>query len=425
MFQGRRIVTLLISILASVLLWLYVVTNITPEATKPVGSIPIVVDGADTLRDRGLVITSQNPGYLSLDLKASRADLSKLTSKTILVSADASKIKEAGTHQLSCEVTFPDTVRGGDVDIQRKSVEYVTVSVTQLEKRSFPIQLVSIGSVKEGFLLEAASAVLNPAEVVVTGPEEEVSKIDKVIVEYDVSDLEDTETVTAPIRFLDKDKEEVSFSDLVETGNTEIELTLPVVRRRELTLGVSFIEGGGIKTENASVQLMPPSIVVTGPANVIDDLPDPYPLGEVNLEDMSSYYEVKTFLLNLPAGVTNKSGVTEVNAVIRLSGVKTDTISVSDIRILNKPNGYLTELSTQAVTLNVRGGEEEINQIKESNDNGIYVEVDLKDHLQTGAFTVKGVVYNPLHPNVSVQATVEGIAVKIYQPDQPFEPDNE
>ena len=157
------------------------------------------------------------------------------------------------------------------------------------------------------------------------------------------------------------------------------------------------------------------------------DMDDTLVVGTVDLSEVSSL-EVIPYNLELPAGVANISGETQAIATIRLSGVSMDVISVSDIRLINVPEGYEAEATTRTVQVSVRGSTEEIRVIRESRDNGIYVLVDLAEHNQTGAFTLSGQVVNSTHPGVGVSESAE-IGVVITQkpegseePTEPSEP---
>ncbi|MBQ2597504.1 MAG: hypothetical protein II581_06335, partial [Oscillospiraceae bacterium] len=99
--QGRKIVTLLISLLAASALWLYVVTSVAPEATARISDIPVTVDGSIVLEERGLIITEQQTESIWLELSSSRINLAKLNSSSIRIAADASKIRAEGTYELS------------------------------------------------------------------------------------------------------------------------------------------------------------------------------------------------------------------------------------------------------------------------------------------------------------------------------------
>ena len=413
MLQRRKIVTMLVSLLAAVVLWLYVVTAVAPEASTRVSGIPISIDGTIVLEERGLIITAQDVENLSMELSTSRVNLSKLNADSIRVNADASRIRSPGQYALSCTVTFPDTVRTGDVNILRKSVDVVTITVERLDRKTFPIELNWTGSIKEGYLLEAGSYVMEPDEVQVVGLEDEVAKIARVVVDYDVSELEETVIENVPIRFLDSNDEEIEFSGLTEANITQTTLTLPVLRTRELTLALDFIEGGGVTAENAIVEFEFDTIRVKGSADVIDALDDALVVGTVDLSAISDLEE-KSFTLNLPAGVENMSGETEVKATIRLTGVSTEILPVTDIRLVNIPEGYHAEATTRTARVSVRGSTDEIMAIFQNSDNGIYIVVDLSDCTQTGAYTVAGKVINSTHPAVSVAEHVD-ISVNISQ----------
>ena len=134
----KKFVFAIASFLAAILLWLYVVTVVAPEASTTVSGIPISIDGTIVLEERGLVITYQDVTTLSLSVNTSRVNLSKLNADSIRVNADASRIREPGEYALSCVITFPDTVRSSEVDLLRKSPDAVKITVSRLEKRPFP-----------------------------------------------------------------------------------------------------------------------------------------------------------------------------------------------------------------------------------------------------------------------------------------------
>ena len=434
MFQGRKLVTMLISLLAAILLWLYVVTIIAPELSFSVDDIPISIDGNFVLQERELVITNRDVTTMDLELSTARVNKAKLNRDTIRINADASKIRAPGTYKLPCEVTFPDTVRSSEVDIKGKNVDYVTITVSELKRKTFQIEpnWIGIESMGKDYLFEAENTVLEPEEIEVYGPQEEVEKIAKVVLNYDVSNLTETVIDKAVVQFLDEDGEEIEFSELTdialpedsfsEDGKPQISLTLPVYLTREIPLTILFEEGGGVKFENASFELSTPSIRVKGPADKIEELDstlqDGYlVLGTVNLSDIPDTNELeKTFPLELPAGVFNISAE-KIVATIHLTGVSTEKITISDIRLQNVPAG-LEPVHTKNVEVTVRGSTEEIRQIK-SNSNGIYVLVDLKDYTQPVNITLPGLVVNETHSDISIVEKTVNIDVVLALPTEP------
>ncbi|MBO4211822.1 MAG: hypothetical protein J5878_04115 [Oscillospiraceae bacterium] len=407
MKKSSKFLTLLGSFFAAVLLWLYVVTLVAPEASFTISNISIGIDGKIVLEERGLIITDQSRNTLSLDLRTSRVNKQKLNADSLRVYVDVSKIREAGTYPLSCIVTLPDTVRSSDVEILRKSVDSVNVTVSALKKKRIKIQPKWDGSVKDGYLFEAQSVTIEPAEIELDGPDYEIEKIDRAVVSYNVSALEQTEIVKdIPVTFLDKDGNELHFSENTSANATKVNLTLPVLRTKQIQLDVELQEGGGVGKDNVTLQLNPASIWVKGAADVIEKLSDTFILGQLDLSTVSNHEE-RSFPLLLQEGVANVSGETEVLVSIELKGVSSGTIPVSTIHLINVPAGYRAEASTRTVNINVRGSTEEINALKEDKNNGIYIKVDLSDYNQTGAFTVHGEIVNPNYPTISMGNSVE------------------
>ncbi len=400
----NKILTLLLSVLAAVLLWIYVVSSVAPETTGTVGSIPITVDGGLTLEERGLVVTDQSASRMSLELSTSRSILSKLTAENIRITADASKIQEAGEYSLSCKVTFPDTVNANEIDIIRRSVDMVKITVDKLESKTIPITLNWTGSVKDGYLFEVETVVLDPAEVTITGPKAELDKVSQAVVNYDISDLDQTTIEVLPLSLCDEEGTEVELSELCSASVDETMMTMPIARTKELKLEVKLIEGGGVKAENAKVTLDVETIHVKGAATVLDQMEDTFVVGSIDLAEVLDREE-RTFELTLPAGVSNISGETEVTATIVVTGVLRAEFNVSNIEIVNQPGGNLhAETSTRTVKVMIRGATSEVRSMTV---NDIRILVDLTGYDQTGAYTVPGRVVISKFPGVGVVGTVE------------------
>lgn len=425
MFQSRKILMLLASLLAAGLLWLYVVTTVAPEIIVRISNIPVTLDGSLVLEERGLVVTDQDIDSVSLEISTSRANLSKLNAETIRISADASKIRVDGAYELNYTITFPDTVRSNDVDILRKSSDNIHITVSQLKTKSVPVRLKWTGTVQEGYLFESESVAFDPAEITLVGPDFEVDPVQEAVVSCDISDRKETRIETLPVSFVDDKETELTFSEFTTASATEVQTTLPVTCTRELELTVNLEEGGGVRKENAQVEIEPSSIKVKGSAEVLNNLGDSLEIGTVEL---SSILKEATYQFNLtlPAGVTNMSGDDVADVKVTISDVANDTIYVSDIRLLNAPEGFEAKATSRTVKVTVRGTVKEIKKLKEEKNNGIYILVDLKNYDGTGEFTVTGKVVNDNHPSIGVKENVEiGVSITAPVPVTEPEPDTE
>ena len=406
--KSRKVVTMLISLLAAVLLWLYVVTAIAPEVTTNVSNIPINIDGTVILDNRNLMIVDQDVTSVALDISTSRANVSKLNANSIRVNANAGSLDHPGQFPLSCTVIYPDTVRDSEVSTVRISPAVVNVTVAKKKEISLPVKLNWTGSMKEGFLFDTENVEIEPRSVTVSGPAEEIAKIAECEVDYDVTSLEDSVVETVPLSFRDAEGETLELSELITVSDTQASVTLPVLRTKTLSLKLELREGGGVTAENAEITLTPETITVKGAAEVINALPDELVVGELDLATVEER-ETRSYSLPLPSNVTNSSGETSVSADIRIKGVRTDAISVSNIQLVNVAAGYQVEASTRTARVTVRGSIEEIRKLKQKTDSGVYIVVDFSnyDYERIGAFTVAGQVVNESYPSVSMPETVE------------------
>lgn len=406
--KSRKVVTMLISLLAAVLLWLYVVTAIAPEVTTNVSNIPINIDGTVILDNRNLMIVDQDVTSVALDISTSRANVSKLNANSIRVNANAGSLDHPGQFPLSCTVIYPDTVRDSEVSTVRISPAVVNVTVAEKKEISLPVKLNWTGSMKEGFLFDTENVEIEPKSVTVSGPAEEIAKIAECEVDYDVTSLEDSVVETVPLSFRDAAGETLELSELITVSDTQASVTLPVLRTKTLSLKLELREGGGVTAENAEITLTPETITVKGAAEVINALPDELVVGELDLATVEER-ETRSYSLTLPSNVTNSSGETSVSADIRIKGVRTDAISVSNIQLVNVAAGYQVEASTRTARVTVRGSIEEIRKLKQKTDSGVYIVVDFSnyDYERIGAFTVAGRVVNESYPSVSMPETVE------------------
>ena len=417
MFKGRKIITLLVSLLAAVLLWLYVITTIAPEMNVRIPNIPITVDGSVVLEERGLMVTNVATDSITLELNTSRVNLARLSASNIRISADVSKIREPGDYDLSYTVVFPDTVRANDVDILRKSSNTIRVTVTKVVTKSIPVTLDWSGSVSEGLLFESKEVQFDPAEVVVEGPDYEVQNVTSAVVSYDVSELEQTEIVNLPILLTDDSGNRVTFSDYTTVSAESAAVTFPVVQTKQLNLKVNLTPGGGVMEDNAEVHVDPPYIRVKGTAEVIGALEDELEIGTIDLSQIADEASF-TYAITLQKGVTNMSGDTEALVTVKIKDVTTDTISVSDIRVLNAPEGFDTEITNRVVQITVRGTVNALQTLKNDKNNGIYVEVDAQSCTGTGQFGLTGRVVNDKYSMIGIVGAPE-VNIVISEHDVP------
>ena len=390
MITKHKIVVFLISLVAAALLWIFVVTTIAPDASGSVSGIHVSVTGDTILEARGLIVTGYGTETVRVDLSGARATLSKLNATNMMATLDVSHITEAGEYDLRYTISFPDTVNSGEISIKRKSVDTIHITVSTLSTKTLRLELNWDGQVKDGYLFDAEKVSFSPDAVVIKGPTAEIDLVESACLKYDVSELEQSAVETLPIVYLDKDGDEIMLSSLVTASIAESNVSLPILRWKDIELNVllDYGDGTGISEENVDVTLSPDSIRVTGEREVIELLSDSIELGSLDLTQVGDGDEFE-FPIPLPAGVNNVSGETVAVATVSFTGLRYVTLTVSDIQAINMPADYEVTISNRSVNVTLRGSKDVLQSIREDD---VHIIVDLSGYTQSGTYTVPGVV---------------------------------
>ena len=358
----NKLVTALISGVIALSVWLYVVTVVSPNSDKSFHNVPVTLQGEALLLERGLMITETNVDAVSLHLEGNRVDLNKLSNANIGITADVSKIYEAGTHALTYDVTYPGDVASNAINTLSKSPSTVTVVVEERISKSVPVAVRYSGTLAQDYIADKENVELGAKKVMVTGPKSTIDRITKARIEVDLEGRSESFSDKFTYTLCDQEDQPVD-ARLVVTDVAEIILTLRIMRVKEITLQVNIIEGGGATAQTSLIKISPETIRISGSDVMLEGL-DSLELGTINLAEIPEDTSF-TFPIQLPEGVTNETGVTEAVVNVAFPELVTQTVKVEDIQYVNVPAGYRVDLITQVLELQVRGPKAKMQNITE------------------------------------------------------------
>lgn len=378
----NKLLTALLSVVIAVGIWLYVVTVVSPNSDKNYYNIPVVTQSEALLHERGLMITDTDISTVALHLEGSRIDLNKLNSANITATVDVSKIYEAGTHSLTYNVTYPGDVAGNAITVLSKTPSTITVKVEERITKPVPIEVHYSGSLAENFMADKDNKQLDVENINITGPK---SVVDQISVATIAVDLEGrSESISDQFTYtLCNESGEPVDAQMVVTDVASVNMTLKIMRVKEIALKVNVIEGGGATLENTKITISPETMWVSGSDNLLEGL-DSLELGTINLGDLLTNVTI-AFPVKLPEGITDESGVAEVIVDVTLPELTTKTVTVKNFKAINVPAGLDVEIITKALEIQLRGPKDQIDKIKETD---VVVTVDFTD-AQTGTVKIK------------------------------------
>ena len=348
--QKNKILTLLVSFLIAVGLWLYVVTSVSPGDTAPLNNIPVTLTNEDTLKTRGLMLLEGRDQTVSLQLYGNRTDLWKLNRENVKISADLSTIAEAGEYDLRYTETFPDEV--GGVSVQSRSPSRLHVKVVEYAEKNVPVVLNYTGEMADGLLLDKENAELDYNAISISGPKEIVEKIAGASVTVDRNGLMDTLDEDFRYTLVDDEGEPVDAA-LITTNTEQVHLHLPVEHIKEVALKVNLTAGGGATAETTTVHITPSTINISGSQEALDQITE-VELGTIDLATIVGTKQLELPIL-LPDTVTNQTGVSTAQVEVSFKDLITKTFSVDRFTAVNLPEGLQSTVLTQKVEITIRG----------------------------------------------------------------------
>ena len=394
-------VAFLLSLLVSLGMWLYVVNYISPESEAMFYNIPVVFEGETVLTtERNLMITDISTTTVNMKISGNRSDLNKINSSNIIIKANLSQVYDPGVTHLTYTYAFPGDVSQSALTVENKFPSTITITTDTKLTKPVPVRVVYSGSAPEGFISDTENAVLDKNYVNVTGPSAVVDLIDHARIDVDLSAQSETISDHFIYTLCDKDSQPVDAEQII-TDVGEIYLNLTIHRFQEAKLMLNVTYGGGANETNTSIELSTQTIRVSGSEKLLASLKE-LVVGSVDLSTIESDTAI-AFPIALPDGITNLSGVTEVTATIDFDNLMTKKFTVSNIKVINVPEGMEFDLMNKALEVTLRGNAVLIGTLDPDN---ISVVVDLTGK-EAGTFTVKAsiVIDQSSHTSIGEMGT--------------------
>ena len=350
--KNSRAFRIFLSILVAVILWFYV-NNMDPNPREmPVDDVPVVFIGEDLLMERGLMMADCSHDTVDLTLSGNTSVLAKLDPRDLTVQVNLSSITTTGQHSLNYDVNFPDSVTKNMIEVKGANVQTITVDIVELYSKTIYIRGERLGTPAEGFM--AGEMSFSEDTIVVSGEQLAVSNISYARVSVDLEGASENIVTVADFDLIDFNGDVVDKS-LFRTNVENVQVTVPILRIKELPLEVKFIESPGSMVENIKCKIEPESVTVAGASKNISKL-EYILLDEI---DLSTVTQDTTFTIPipLPAGSTNLSGEEEATVTITFQNMETRTLTIDSesISYINEPEGTTVTVVTNEMDVTLRG----------------------------------------------------------------------
>lgn len=339
-------------------LWLVVVNVDNPNQTRSF-SVPVTVINEEVLTEAGRYYTiPEGNNMVKFRVTARRSVIEQLSNSDFTATADMNFLENDS--QIPVVVTVNSAYP--NVSISTKKL-YLRVVVGDEMMMKHEVNVEPQGDLAEGCVLQ--SAVAEPSNVTLTGPQEILSQVTKVVAYADVTDVsQNVEMEQVVLHFLNDKGEEVDRSRIkVDQDVAKISIRVARVKQVDVNVKTSGELPEGLYLDEVTVN--PSRITIMGDANALNDISAiNIPGSVVDLSQIQSSTTTTVDLNSyLPEGVQVATGESsQAEITIKISGDTTQTFEVptSNITVRNLAEGLEAVFDDKKVTVQIKGNKEDL-----------------------------------------------------------------
>ena len=363
---GTNLRTLLLAFVLAVAVWVSAVTAADPDETRVFpNQIPIqFID-----QDPSLIATGQVPQKVQVTLRAPVSVWNKMTSDPTSVQAVADLAGlGAGTHLVSIQLQVVDR----PARILAVTPRIFELTLEPLVTRNIPVELTLTGQAAIGY--QTGNAVLNPTQVVISGPQSIITQVAHIRLTLDVSNARQSIQTSLPVVVMNQ---QGAVLTNITTHPSSIAITLPLTQQGGYRdLAVKVVTAGAPASGYRLTNVLPfPPIVTVFSSNtaLIQSMPGYVETAPLSLN--GAQQDINTNLaLVLPSGVS-LVGADSVQVQVGVAPIEGSlTMSYRPVEIIGLAPGLQAHLSPQTVDVILSGPLPVLNSLLTSD---VHVEVNL------------------------------------------------
>lgn len=378
---GNNRVLMILSVVIAFGLWVWVAIEKSPESETVITDVPVHIDLQNTIPQQlGLEIFGNQDYKVDVTVKGKKYVLSALTKEDISVTANVNYVDSPGVKTL--RLTVNPVSDNDDFIISSSSTTYIEVFFDVRKEVEMALESDIVHSIENIVSADCllGDPVLSKGTVIVSGPATEINRITSVKASVTIENtLTNTTTFDPIINLVTSDASQLDYCT-VNTGDTDITMTVPVLKMVTLPTSVDF--------KNAPAQLVanpinytvtPSSITAAIPVEAIETTKS-FVVSTIDFADITN--SVNTF--NVKADDITSFRITDSsvkNFRIRVDASdyeeKTVTLPASSVYVKNNREDFNVNLDqVRDVTVTLIGPASELNEITAED---ISIELDTAD----------------------------------------------
>lgn len=349
--EKHKIMAIGISILLSLMLWIYVMGEKNPVQTRVIDNIKVSLENTDYISRSNLVLLPNQDYTISVTVSGRVKDLVTARSEDFKFEADMSGYIKKGDNDIPIKVkSLP---RG--IEIVESELPKVKIKLDALSTRYVPVSVSVKGSAKEGY--EHVKPLPKPEGVMVSGPKSYVDEVNKVVGKIDISEIQKSTTKTIAVEAVNSEDKLITN---VSVEPKFVDVTVDVLPSKEVPIVVKTTGslGEGLILDKVASKVS--TVKIIGSKEVLDKIK----AIETESFDISSIKDTvtKEIKLIIPKGISTQSDIKSVGVEFKVSKkVQKDFNVPLTITGKNEKNNY--EVSSSTIDVKINAAEDVLSSI--------------------------------------------------------------
>ncbi|MGO5358132.1 CdaR family protein [Anaerofustis sp. LCP19S3_F7] len=390
MGKNNKMVTLLISFLLALLLWVYANNDSDNMVYSKIEDIPIVLTNTSVLEQNDFIISVSTDKIDSMKVYGKGSLVKSLDNKNIQASVDLKDISSEGTYTLNISIKGVPN----DVTIVDQNPNTIKVTVDKIGNKSLSVPVIKpTGQVKEGYSVLSLSSEVE--DVNISGPSDSVEKVEAIMGNVDVTNKSVDFSSSATLYAVDANNKKIPDVTL-SPATTKVDVAIGKVKNVPIKVKTSGSVMDGYKVTSIKPSIS--TVTISATDDILNTI-NAINTESVYLDDSSESFN-KNVKLAVPQGVNIVNARDNIDVSVFIDKQNQKTVYINSFTFENLGSGLSAEVLDDDISVLLSGEEKYLGSITEKNLTGV---VDLSG-LKEGEYNV-GI-------KISTQGLPEGVSIK-------------
>ena len=368
--ENHNVTLKFLTFLFALIIWVLIYNYNDPVITKTF-TLNVTMENEDLLEKASKVYSIVQGQTISVRIKGKKSFIDYLNKEDIIATADLSNLSEVNATSIKVDIPKASP---SDWEVSSMYPELLKVDVDEYMSSQYQIEIDKKGTLPEYKYLKDFSAL--PSSVNIDGARSFIEKIDRVVVEPDISDAKEGFSTYCSVKILDKDGNDITNESTLSIPSIRVSAT--VYTKKELPINVNIINNVPEGYEIVEYDYSPKTVTVAGFSDnleALDDLSINYTLNQI--DDVEKEIDLEDYISNTLVLLDNTS--INFTATISAFPIKDFEVEENQIQIQNLDSSLKVDtLELTNPILQIIGPVEEISEIELDNMN-IYIDLtDMK-----------------------------------------------